>query len=282
MLHFLVCDAYPADVRAAMENRGVTLAGTLYAGVLKHFEPSSGIDVLHISDPGSALPAGVALRQYDGIVWTGSSLTIYHDDDPRVQRNLELARAIRSAGLPSFGSCWAAQLAVTAAGGRCAANPKGREFGIARSIRLTEAGRTHPLFRNKPAVFDSFTSHADEIVELPPNARLLASNDFSRVQAVSLDDDRGFWGVQYHPEYELHDIARLCAYRMDELIRQGMFRDLAQGEEYVRKLETLHTDHGRMDLRADLGVGDDLLDPNTRIVEARNWIEYAVKPRSRY
>ena len=42
-------------------------------------------------------------------------------------------------GVPGFGSCWAAQIAVAAAGGRVAASPHGREMGVGRKIKLMDA-----------------------------------------------------------------------------------------------------------------------------------------------
>lgn len=63
---------------------------------------------------------------------------------------MKLSRDAYEIGLPQFGSCWAAQIAVYAAGGKVAANPKGREMGIARKIYLTDAGRIHPLMEGKP------------------------------------------------------------------------------------------------------------------------------------
>ena len=214
-LRFLVCDAYPREGRAGLQEAGATLAGMLYERMLRRLEPDAHIDVIHPADAEVALPSGRALNSYDGIAWTGSSLTIHQDDDPRVRRQVELARAAYASDIPSFGSCWAAQLAVVAAGGRCAASPKGREFGISRRIALTAAGRAHPMYRGKPAVFDAFTSHADEVVVLPAAGELLASNAFSRVQAVAVAARGAFWAVQYHPEYDLHEVARLCVFRMD-------------------------------------------------------------------
>src|SRR6266403_1796200 len=75
----------------------------------------------------------------------GAACDILHPADP-------------GAKVPSFGSCWAAQMAVVAAGGMVRANPRGREMGIARKIALTPEGRGHPLYAGKGAVFDAFIS----------------------------------------------------------------------------------------------------------------------------
>ena len=66
-------------------------------------------------------------------------------------------------------------------------SPLGREMGVGRKIHLTEAGRKHPMYEGKATVFDGFVSHDDEVTKLPAaGATLLAGNDYSRVQAVSV------------------------------------------------------------------------------------------------
>jgi GMP synthase (glutamine-hydrolysing) len=134
------------------------------------------------------------------------------------------------------------------------------------------------MYRGKPPVFDAFTSHADEVTVLPPTAHLLASNDFSRVQAVAVESRAAFWAVQYHPEYDLHEVARLCVFRVDELVRQGTFRDRGEAEEFVERLETLHRDPTGDEIRSSLGIDGSLLDATQRTLETRNWIEFLVKP----
>jgi GMP synthase (glutamine-hydrolysing) len=280
-LRFLVCDAYPREGRAGLQRAAATLAGTLYERLLRRLEPQAVVDIVHPADADVALPLASALTDYDGVVWTGSSLTIHQDNDPRVRRQIGLARATAASGIPSFGSCWAAQLFAVAQGGRCAANPRGREFGIARRIELTTAGRAHPMYRGKVPVFDAFTSHADEVTMLPPTGHLLASNAVSHVQAMVVDAPGPFWAVQYHPEYDLHEVARLAVFRMDELIRQATFRDRDAAEEFVGQLETLHRDPTREDILRALTIDAALLDEGQRTIEARNWIDVLVKPRLR-
>ena len=213
----LVVDGYKKPAREELAAGGATPAGPLYAAMLTRCHPGCTVDVVYPADPDSSLPHGAGLNHYDGIAWTGSSLTAYRDE-PAVRVQIEFARAAFEAGLPSFGSCWAAQIGVAAAGGRCAANPRGREMGIARKIALTPEGRAHPLFFGKASVFDAFISHEDEITHLPPGAINLASNAFTRVQAVSVVHRGGtLWALQYHPEYDLHELGP-CT-RMNEDVR---------------------------------------------------------------
>jgi len=275
-VRLLVLDAYDAAGRAALCGAGATLAGELYRRMLHGLEPDAQIDVAALGEHGFAPPA--ALESYDGIAWTGSNLTV-HRDTPGVRHQLAVARAAFAAGVPSFGSCWAVHIAVTAAGGRCAANPRGREFGIARKIMLTAAGRGHPMFRDKPVAFDAYTSHEDHVVELGAGTTVLASNDFSAIQAVQVAHQRGmFWAVQYHPEYDLADVARLGVLRAPQLVSQGFFTDRADADGFLRQLEALHADRSRTDLAYRLAVGPDVLDPRIRTREPRNWLDRLVKP----
>ena len=205
------------------------------------------------------MPSGQALHDYHGICWTGSSLTIHDEADDRVTRQIEFAKAGYEAAVPMFGSCWAAQMAVTAAGGKCAKNPKGREFGLARKIALNSAGQDHPMFRGKKPVFDGFTSHEDEVAELPEGAVLLASNDFSRVQAV--------------------EVASLCRWRREALTEQGNFASLDDADQFIGKMQALHENPASSHLRWQLGVDGDVLNDAVRQQEVRNWIEVKILPR---
>lgn len=275
---FLVIDGYNREARDELAAGGAGRAGDLYVRMLKKCLPGAECDVVHPADPGASLPKGAALEQYDGIAWTGCSLTIY-EDDPRVGPQIELARAAFESKVPSFGSCWAAQIAVVAAGGIVRANPRGREMGIARKIGLTPEGRGHPLYFGKANVFDAFISHVDEITHLPAGSVLLASNAFTHVQAVSVTHKGGmFWGLQYHPEYDLHELARLTWCRIEKLVKLGFFRDRDAAERYVNLLETLHQDPSRKDIAWLLGIDEDVTNEDVRLTEVRNWIEQLVLP----
>jgi len=274
-LRLLVLDAYDTAGRAALQGAGASLAGELYRRLLHELAPDARIDVAAHGASGFAPPA--ALDCYDGIAWTGSNLTV-HRDTPAVRQQLDFARAAFAAGVPSFGSCWAVHIAVTATGGRCAANPRGREFGVARKIFLTDAGRAHPMFAGKPLAFDALASHEDEVVAVGPTTTVLAGNDFSAVQAVEVRHGRGvFWAVQYHPEYELLDVAQLGVLRAPQLIEQGFFAGPDDARTFLRELEELHADPARRDLAYRLAVGGDILDPRVRTREVRNWLDHLAR-----
>ncbi len=275
---FLVVDGYTKSARDELAAGGASVAGELYARMLKDVSPGAHSDIVYPSDPDSGLPSGAALESYDGIAWTGCSLTVF-EDIPEVRLQIDFVRAGFKAGVPGFGSCWAAQIAVVAAGGECAKNPRGREMGIARKIALTPEGRAHPLYEGKADVFDGFISHDDEITGLAEGCVRLAGNAFTRVQSVSVDYLGGkFWGLQYHPEYDLHEMARLTWCRIDKLTRLGFFEDREAGETHVAMLEALHDDPARKDLAWTLGVDDDVMDKDYRRTEVGNWIKHLVLP----
>ena len=46
--------------------------------------------------------------------------------------------------------------------------------------------------------------------------------------------------MQYHPEYDLHELARLTFARTDRLVAMGFFAGAEAAHDYVNKLETLH------------------------------------------
>ena len=277
--HFLVLDGYSKAGREDLAAGGATTAGELYRGMLEQHCPGAVVDVLCPADADASLPTGVAISQYHGVAWTGSSLTVYNDSD-EVKQQINFAREVFKAKIPSFGSCWGAQIAVVAAGGHCQANPRGREMGIARKISLTPAGMAHPMYRGKKHVFDAFISHDDEITHMPAGGLVLSGNDFTRVQAVSVTYQGGdFWSPQYHPEYDLHELARLCFCRKQKLVDKGFFTHLDDAQSFVDRLEALHQDPARKDIAWLLGLDDDVMNPDIRQAEVRNWVELSVLPR---
>jgi GMP synthase (glutamine-hydrolysing) len=161
------------------------------------------------------------------------------------------------------------------AGGEVAVNPRGREWGIARDIRLTDAARSSPMLAGKPALFDAFIMHLDEVTRLPEGTPSLATNTHTPIQAAVIEDgDASFWSTQYHPEYNLYEMARLIGARGRALVREGLFPDVAAVAAYAAKMKDLSADPDSAELRTELDVGDDIIDPQIREIELRNWLRF--------
>src|ERR1044071_6229597 len=199
MLNILIAEATPAVWQAQRAGCGLPPNFSLFAAAVELYHPDIRYTQLNIAD-GEALPFGVTLSDFDGVMLPGSPLHIY-DPDPCVTRQIEFARTAFAAGVPVWGSCWGLQLAVAALGGLVRRNPRGRELPIARAITVTEAGRAPPLLASRPAVFDALCSHLDEIETVPPNAQVLAANQVSAIQAIAVQTPwrGGFHGTQNHP-----------------------------------------------------------------------------------
>ena len=101
---FLVVDGYSRAGREDLAAGGATTAGELYRKMLERLCPGCTVDVIYPADSGVGLPEGTALEQYDGLAWTGSSLTVWKADEPNVIPQIELMKAAYRHQIPSFGS----------------------------------------------------------------------------------------------------------------------------------------------------------------------------------
>ncbi len=252
--------------------------GEGYAEALRYFAPELECTILNAAD-GERLQAGISLSDFDGAVWTGSALSAYWDE-PAVSRQIELARAVLVAGLPCFGSCWGLQLVCTALGGEVRANPNGIEIGIARRIRVTDAGDGHAIFAGKMPVFDALAIHRDEVVALPSGAVVLARNEVSKIQAIEISTGNSiFWGVQYHPEFDFETISILLNREADFLIVEGYVGKKTDLNQITNDFRSLHLEPGRKDLAWRYGLDDAVLDPSMRMREIGNWLKkFVLRP----
>jgi GMP synthase (glutamine-hydrolysing) len=253
-------------------------ASTGYAALLRDLLAGAAVDICFPGDLAAALPAGAALEGYDGIAITGSALHIY-DGSEAVTRQIELVRAALATGTPVFGSCWGLQVIVAATGGSVRKNPKGREIGFGRGIRLTEAGRKHPMYVGKLDVFNAPTVHLDEVDALPAGATVLASNAVSAVQAAEIRTKGSVaWGVQYHPEYPLRELAAIVRRTGTRLIGEGFFSDEQDLTNFALDLDALDKDPACKRLSWRHGISQNVLDKKLRTSEVANWVEFQVLP----
>jgi GMP synthase (glutamine-hydrolysing) len=249
-----------------------------YSDLLRELLPGVSVDICYPGELSALLPEGSSLEGYDGIAITGSSLHIYNGG-PEVTRQIELVRAALKTGTPLFGSCWGLQVITAAAGGNVRKNPKGRELGFGRRIRLTEAGRKHPMYVGKLDVFNAPTVHLDEVESLAPGTTVLATNEVSDVQSAEIRTNGSTaWAVQYHPEYPLREIAAIVRRIGPRLIDEGFFADKADIKTFAQDLDTLDRDPGCKRLAWRHGISKNVLDKKLRVGEIANWIEFQVLP----
>lgn len=277
-LRFLVCECEPRDARDARRDSVGASAGESFAALLARMVPGVVVAQATPADADAPPPLVAALAAYDGVFLTGSPLHVYHPT-PAVERELAFMRAVFASGTPAFGSCAGLQVAVAAAGGTVRAMQNRREAGIARRIWLTPDGRDHPLLRGRPPAYDALAVHGDEVERLPAGATLLAGNAATAIQAAEIRHDGGiFWGVQYHPELSLGEVAAALRRDTDTLIAEGLARTRDEVDAHAALIEAVGEEPDRADLAWRLGVGREILIEEMRHAEIRNFIDHLVRP----
>lgn len=133
----------------------------------------------------------------DGWLITGSRHGAY-EDHPWIAPLEELIRAIRDAGRPLIGVCFGHQIIAQALGGKVVKFPGG-----------WSVGRTGYSWHGAPAALNAW--HQDQIVELPRDAEVIASNDFCAFAGLRYGKD--IWTIQAHPEFDAQIIDGLMTYR---------------------------------------------------------------------
>jgi len=123
-----------------------------------------------------------------GIILSGGPASVYAEDA------YEIDPAILELGVPILGICYGHQVLANALGG-----------DVAR-VEAAEFGRTgmettpkSVLFAELPSHQEVWMSHRDAVVKAPPGFTVTASTAVSPVAAME-DLERGFCGVQFHPE----------------------------------------------------------------------------------
>jgi GMP synthase-like glutamine amidotransferase len=135
-------------------------------------------------------------KGYTHLIITGSEASIL-EREPWVYIEVEVLREAVDRGLSILGSCYGHQLLALSL------------FGPDRVARCRkpELGWSSILFEPNPLISDGgrmdiFTSHFDEVVNLPDDCLVFASTPDCAVQAFQLRD-RPVWGIQPHPEISI-------------------------------------------------------------------------------
>jgi GMP synthase (glutamine-hydrolysing) len=127
-------------------------------------------------------------RRPAGIILSGGPKSVYAEYAPRVDPK------IFSAGVPMLGICYGQQLMAQELGGEVA-RTGAAEFGKTEFTGAIDS----VLLAGQPAEQSVWMSHNDAVVRAPDGFRVIGSTGSTPVAAFE-DPERGFYGVQYHPE----------------------------------------------------------------------------------
>ncbi len=137
------------------------------------------------------------VKDFTHIILTGSEASIL-ERKPWVAEEIRLVKEARERKVALLGSCYGHQLLAVALTDpqhvrRCA-HP---EIGW---ITIEITGRDGFLGEKRRA--HCFSSHLDEVIDLPENFLILAASDYCPIQAFRMVDEP-IWGLQIHPEINI-------------------------------------------------------------------------------
>ena len=122
-----------------------------------------------------------------GFILSGGPASVYEPEAPLAPSY------VFESELPVLGICYGMHLLAHQLGGRVAAGGI-REYGPA----VIEVADASPLFEDLPTSLAVWMSHGDQVADLPPGFRSLASSGDSPYAVIT--NDRGHYGLQFHPE----------------------------------------------------------------------------------
>ncbi|BAZ93646.1 GMP synthase [glutamine-hydrolyzing] [Thiohalobacter sp. COW1] len=131
-----------------------------------------------------------------GVILSGGPETVTAETSPRApQQVFEL-------GVPVLGICYGMQAMAFQMGGRVE-NAEHHEYGYAQvrahgHTRLLKDIEDHTSPEGH-GLLDVWMSHGDRVIDMPPGFKLMASTAGAPMAGMA-DDERGFYGVQFHPE----------------------------------------------------------------------------------
>ncbi|VAW76375.1 GMP synthase [glutamine-hydrolyzing], amidotransferase subunit / GMP synthase [glutamine-hydrolyzing], ATP pyrophosphatase subunit [hydrothermal vent metagenome] len=131
-----------------------------------------------------------------GIILSGGPETVTEGEAPAA------SALVFELGVPVLGICYGMQTMAAQLGGKVE-NADHHEYGYAQvrargHTRLLKDIEDHTSDEGY-GLLDVWMSHGDRVVEIPPGFKLMASTDSAPVAGMA-DDERGYYGVQFHPE----------------------------------------------------------------------------------
>ncbi|MDX1334776.1 MAG: glutamine-hydrolyzing GMP synthase [Gammaproteobacteria bacterium] len=131
-----------------------------------------------------------------GIILSGGPESVIESEPPRAPEN------VFSLGVPVLGICYGMQTMAAQLGGEVE-NSDHREFGYAQ---VRARGHTQLLTDIEDhttaegyGLLDVWMSHGDRVSKMPEGFTLMCSTDSAPIAGMA-DENRHFYGVQFHPE----------------------------------------------------------------------------------
>ena len=131
-----------------------------------------------------------------GVILSGSHASVYEDSTDKAPQ------AVFELGVPVLGICYGMQTMAHQLGGVVQSGHT-REFGHADvrahgHTRLLEGIQDYTTSMGH-GMLQVWMSHGDKVTELPHGFKLMASTDSCPIAGMA-DEERRFYGVQFHPE----------------------------------------------------------------------------------
>ena len=271
-MNILIVDGNEKEASDKYVQLGMDTQYDVYYKILQKLSNNSlNITVVHPAINSDFIPQGVSLDDFEGVAWTGSILYIY-EGTPPIIRQIELAKKLLNKKNSIFGSCWGLQVLVTAAGGKIQKNPNGLEAIVAKNICLNEAGVKHPMYYGKNKTFSSFCFHYDDTETLPENTTILASNENSKIQAISFTNENSkVWAVQYHPEFDPVWMSGLMGQREKLILEEGIYNNQEEFYSYKNYFSNIRMFN---DQKIPLNISDNLINQKMHTLELSNWLNF--------
>ena len=228
---------------------------------ISYFTNNLEIDVVNPSSDKNISEVAKGLEKFDGMIWGGSSLNIYNDTI-EIRRQIEFMRSCQNKIKKILAICWGLQVAATVAGGQVKRCMTGSHRGIAHDIEINSNGLQHPIYKNKNETFNTPAFNFDEVVKLPKNSILLASNPINKVMGVNFKSGvSDIWGIQYHPEITYDKMISLIHFRKDRLLNNKAFVDEQEINNHVAMIAEENKKSNK----------------DLRMRELENWLNYLLK-----
>jgi len=245
------------DSKMFIEAAGAKVSENLKNLFLK-FEPKANIEIIH---PGNDKESSAALDKiniYDGIAFTGGAMRL-NDMSEEIKKHIKFAKKCLESGKKILAICWGLQVCSVAAGGKVNKGKNGAHMGIAKSVKINEAGLKHPLYENKKNEFNTPAFNFDEVCEIPENSIVLASNSVNDVMGLIINYKNSVvWGMQYHSDYEYKQTINLTNLRKEKLLKNNYFKN---DDEFLKHISLIKDE-------------DKKLDFENKTYEIRNWLKF--------